>query len=213
MSVLLQKRSILTARLAKRGYHLSREYGVDPLETVLVAQAMHTSVFALPANATRRDAAEWLRKMEERGSEAWGHWQRLFPLLDNNHRLVALITRTQMMASARQPDLDQPLAGDGNSTPTVVGAGETLRSIANLMASTKITGFPVVDLDGKFVGITTIEDLLAGRSRERLRESDRTRVLRMRWPFSSTKVPAVAKAGEIQLEESAESVAALDGED
>ncbi|HEY5315988.1 MAG TPA: chloride channel protein, partial [Pirellulales bacterium] len=38
MTVLMQKRSILTGRIAKRGFHLSREYGVDPLETVLVAQ-------------------------------------------------------------------------------------------------------------------------------------------------------------------------------
>jgi chloride channel protein, CIC family len=212
MSVLLQKRSILTARLAKRGYHLSREYGVDPLETVLVAQAMHTSVFALPDIATRRDAAEWLRKMEERGAEAWGHWQRLFPLLDNEHRLVSLITRTQMMASARQPDLDQPLAADGNPSPTVVGTGETLRSVANLMASTKITRFPVVDHEGKFAGIITIEDLLAGRSRERLRENDRTRVLRMRWPFSAAAVPAAAAPGKEELKESAETVASLDGD-
>src|SRR6202012_2700343 len=156
MSVLLQKRSILTERLAKRGYHLSREYGVDPLETVLVAQAMHTSVFALPATATRRDAAEWLGKMEERGAGGWGEAARLFPLLDDEGRLVSLVTRNQMMASARQSDLDQPLAADGNLSPRVVGMGETLRSVANLMASTKITRFPVVDHGGKFAGIITI---------------------------------------------------------
>ncbi|HEY5330126.1 MAG TPA: chloride channel protein [Acidobacteriaceae bacterium] len=212
MTVLLQKRSILTGRIAKRGFHLSREYGVDPLETVLVAQAMHTSVFALPANATRREAAKWLRKMEERGAEAWGHWQRLFPLLDSNHRLVSLMTRTQMMASARQADLDQPLAADGNPSPRVVAPGETLRSVANLMASTKLTRFPVIDHDGKFAGIITIEDLLTGRSRESLRESDRSRVLRMRWPFSATDIPEPVKIGEVELEDSAESVAALDGE-
>ncbi|HZL25383.1 MAG TPA: chloride channel protein [Acidobacteriaceae bacterium] len=211
MSVLLQKRSILTSRLAKRGYHLSREYGVDPLETVLVAQAMHTSVFALPENATRRDAAEWLRKMEERGAEAWGHWQRLFPLLDSDHRLVSLITRTQMMASARQLDLDQPLAADGNPSPKVVAPGDTLRSVANLMASTKLTRYPVINHEGKFAGIITIEDLLTGRSRESLRESDRSRVLRMRWPFSATDIPEPVKIGEVELDDSAESIAALDG--
>ena len=64
ITVLMQKRSILTERLSRRGYHLSREYGVDPLETVMVAQAMHTSVFALPETATRRDAADWLAKDE-----------------------------------------------------------------------------------------------------------------------------------------------------
>ncbi len=33
-------RSILTEKLSRRGYHLSREYGVDPLETVTVAEVM-----------------------------------------------------------------------------------------------------------------------------------------------------------------------------
>jgi len=37
---LMMPRSILTEKLARRGYHLSREYGVDPLETTSVADAM-----------------------------------------------------------------------------------------------------------------------------------------------------------------------------
>jgi len=37
---LLMPRSILTEKLARRGHHLSREYGVDPLETVYVADVM-----------------------------------------------------------------------------------------------------------------------------------------------------------------------------
>src|SRR5260370_34100125 len=115
MGVLLQPRSILTERLARRGYHLSREYGVDPLETVMVAQAMHTSVFALSANATRHHAAEWLRTMEGRGADAWSHWQRLFPLLDAEGRVVSLLTRSQRMGSAKQADLGMPVADDGGS--------------------------------------------------------------------------------------------------
>jgi H+/Cl- antiporter ClcA len=31
-SVLLMKRSILTEKVARRGYHISQEYSVDPLE-------------------------------------------------------------------------------------------------------------------------------------------------------------------------------------
>lgn len=210
LTVLVQKRSILTERLAKRGYHLSREYGVDPLETVLVSQAMHTSVFALPANATRREAAEWLRKMEERGAEAWGHWQRLFPILDSDGKLVSVLTRTQMMASARQPDLDALLAADGNIAPSTVSPTATLRAVANSMALSKLTHYPVIDRNGKFSGIVTIEDLLAGRSRERLRENDRSRVLRMRWPFSPTEPPPHSPTTEDERVTS-ENVAALDG--
>jgi CIC family chloride channel protein len=186
MSVLSQKRSILTERLARRGYHLSREYGVDPLETVMVAQAMHTSVFALPANATRHDAAEWLRTMEGRGADAWSHWQRLFPLLDAEGRLASLLTRSQMMVSAKQADLSMPLAADGNSAPRTMAPTDTLRTAAAAMAETRLTRFPVIDAMGKFVGIITIDDLLSARSRETLRENDRTRVLRVRWPFSSS---------------------------
>jgi hypothetical protein len=37
---LMMPRSILTEKLARRGYHLSREYGVDPLETVTVSEVM-----------------------------------------------------------------------------------------------------------------------------------------------------------------------------
>jgi H+/Cl- antiporter ClcA len=37
---LLMPRSILTEKLSRRGYHLTREYGVDPLEIVIVGELM-----------------------------------------------------------------------------------------------------------------------------------------------------------------------------
>jgi hypothetical protein len=37
---LVMPRSILTEKLSRRGYHLSREYGVDPLEMVSVTDVM-----------------------------------------------------------------------------------------------------------------------------------------------------------------------------
>jgi chloride channel protein, CIC family len=40
VTALIMPRSILTEKLSRRGYHLSREYGVDPLETVSVAEVM-----------------------------------------------------------------------------------------------------------------------------------------------------------------------------
>ena len=61
-------RSILTEKLSRRGYHLSRDYGVDPLELVIVRELMsHVSApgpkQALPAHyvfadGTARGAAE-----------------------------------------------------------------------------------------------------------------------------------------------------------
>jgi chloride channel protein, CIC family len=65
---LLMPRSILTEKLARRGYHLTREYGVDPLELVIVRDLMtplplaHTKAtlpeFYTYEDGTARGAAE-----------------------------------------------------------------------------------------------------------------------------------------------------------
>ena len=183
VSVLVLPRSMLTESMSRRGMHLSREFGSDPLESVLVSHAMHTSVFALPESATRKDAAAWLSKMEERGGEAWSHWQRIFPLVDSDGRLIGALTRAQMIAAARKDDLSVPLAQDANTNPITVSPTTTLRACAMSMAESTLTSYPVVDPDGKLVGIMTINDLLKGRSEEAHRETDRERILRLRWPF------------------------------
>jgi len=41
VTALIMPRSILTEKLSRRGYHLSREYGVDPLESVTIAEVMN----------------------------------------------------------------------------------------------------------------------------------------------------------------------------
>jgi CIC family chloride channel protein len=71
VTALLMPRSILTEKLSRRGYHLTREYGVDPLELVIVSELMspvpHVESFTgtapLPdlftyADGTCRGAAE-----------------------------------------------------------------------------------------------------------------------------------------------------------
>jgi CBS domain-containing protein len=200
VSVLVQPRSMLTENLSRRGLHLSREFGVDPLESMLVSQAMHTSVFALPERATRKDAMDWLRKMEERGAEAWSHWQRMFPLVDGEGRLAGVLTRSQMIALARQQDAARPLVADARLDAVTVSPFTTLRVAAAMMAESKLTSFPVVSADGRLVGIVTIEDLLKGRSEQTHRESDRQRVLRLRWPFASRETEAAAESAVLSLD-------------
>jgi CIC family chloride channel protein len=43
-TVLVMRRSILTEKLSRRGFHLSREYEVDPLEVLQVAEVMQTVI-------------------------------------------------------------------------------------------------------------------------------------------------------------------------
>lgn len=68
VTALIMPRSILTEKLSRRGYHLSREYGVDPLELVLVRDVMSSLPEGVPAtplpsfysyaDSTTRGAAE-----------------------------------------------------------------------------------------------------------------------------------------------------------
>jgi len=61
------------------------------------------------------------------------------------------------------------------------------------MAKLKLTSFPVVDATGTLVGMLNIDDLLTARSQSSLRNSDRKRVLTLRWPFGgrSQAVPSI----------------------
>jgi CIC family chloride channel protein len=68
VTALLMPRSILTEKLSRRGYHLTREYGVDPLELVIIRDLMSPSpvshvkkplpAFYAYADGTARGAAE-----------------------------------------------------------------------------------------------------------------------------------------------------------
>lgn len=48
-TVRLMPRSILTEKIARRGRHVYREYGVDPLERSFVAEVMTREVVTFPA--------------------------------------------------------------------------------------------------------------------------------------------------------------------
>src|SRR3954453_23030751 len=79
-TVLTLKRSILTEKISRRGYHLSREYAIDPLEILFVREVMRTNVVVLPADRTLKEAHGLIRSTENPNG------QHLFPVLgaDNN---------------------------------------------------------------------------------------------------------------------------------
>ena len=80
MSVLTLKRSILTEKVARRGYHVSREYEIDPLHALLVRDVMSTDVLTVDPVTSAVDA---LRRLPE-GCEQ--RRQRLYPVLGSRRR-------------------------------------------------------------------------------------------------------------------------------
>ncbi len=81
------KRSILTEKVARRGYHLSREYAVDPLEILFARDAMNTNLVAFPSDGTLDQVRAMLNaKHRPRG-------QYLYPVVDEDRVLHGVITR------------------------------------------------------------------------------------------------------------------------
>src|SRR5690242_156757 len=62
ISVLILRRSILTEKVARRGFHVLREYTVPPLEVLFASDVMATNVVTVPAGST-------MKKVEEIRSE------------------------------------------------------------------------------------------------------------------------------------------------
>jgi CIC family chloride channel protein len=56
-TVLLLKRSILTEKVARRGYHVSREYAIDPLEILFVREVTETAAEGTAGDVTAAIAA------------------------------------------------------------------------------------------------------------------------------------------------------------
>src|SRR5438477_6792599 len=76
-TVLVLRRSILTEKVARRGYHLSREYAVDPLEILFAREVMQADFGTLRRDATFDDALTALVVDPEKGP------QRLYPVVDD----------------------------------------------------------------------------------------------------------------------------------
>jgi CBS domain-containing protein len=181
LTVLLMRRSILTEKIARRGYHLSREYAIDPLEILFAREVMHVNVAALPSNASVEQLIGSLRVDPDRGP------QRLYPIVGADQRLEGVVTRGAMHQLAARVARGEPatLAGVSNTRPAVAYPDEPLRLVAHRMAETGLTRFPVVERGDvpRLVGMITLEHLLTARVRYLEAERRRERVMRVKVAF------------------------------
>jgi CBS domain-containing protein len=177
-TVLVLKRSILTEKIARRGYHLTREYAIDPLEILFAREVMRSNIAALPADASLDHFVEVLR------AEQPGVPQRLYPVVDSDGRLAGVVTRAELQAFASAAALDPSdrLSRILRKDPAVAHADEPLRVTVQRMARTGLTRFPVVDKD-RLVGMVSLEDLLKARALNLEAEHRRERTMRVRVGF------------------------------
>ena len=185
-TVLTLRRSILTEKISRRGYHLSREYALDPLEILFVREVMRTNIVVLPSDETLEEAHRLIHSTKSPKG------QHLFPVLDSNGELIGVVTRNQLVQLYQQMPAQSPtirLSEIATEKPLVAFADEPLRTVVNRMAESGFTRFPVLDPsgDGKIVGMVALNDLLHARTRNLADERARERVLRIRMPFAREK--------------------------
>jgi CBS domain-containing protein len=189
-TVLTLKRSILTEKISRRGYHLSREYGLDPLEILFVKEVMRTNIVALPYDGTLQEAQELVHHdRRPRG-------QYLFPLVDSDRGLHGVVTRKQLLMSfeeRRDQELATRISDIASTEPLVAFADEPLGVVVRRMAESGLTRFPVLDpLDRRLVGMISLNDLLGARIQNLEDERVRERVLRIRMPSGRKARPPAA---------------------
>jgi CIC family chloride channel protein len=175
-TVLTLRRSILTEKVSRRGFHLTREYSTDPLEILFVREVMRTRVVALPAALPLADLPRWLHR------DPVGRDQRLYPVVDGDGRLSGVATRADLLALADRAHEGGPevrLATVIRAHEAVAYPDEPLRAVVHRMAETGRTRFPVVERgpDRRLAGMVSLTDLLQARARNLEAERRRERVL------------------------------------
>jgi H+/Cl- antiporter ClcA len=176
------KRSIMTEKIARRGYHIYREYGVDPLERHHVEEVMTRDVLTVDAATPLSDVL----------AKHFGPHQvhRAYPVVQDGALVgmldrAALGTLTDAQASV---GIGEALEQLQRGAPVFALPGEPCRLAATRLAVHELERLPVVadEQSLRLVGIVSRSDLVKParahfdeeHRRERFRGFRRTTALR-----------------------------------
>ena len=134
VSVLLLKRSVLTEKIARRGYHLSREYDVDPLEILFAGEVMERDVLTFEATSPRPrrsppSPTPTRRTVTVPPPDAVSGRRRRRPAASASSPAPSWRPPIHHAAAARSPS-----ASSAITDPVVTHPDETLRTVATTMA-------------------------------------------------------------------------------
>lgn len=160
VTVLLLKRSILTEKIARRGQHITREYGIDPYDLTRVEAVMTVSVETLGANLPLSEALAAI--------EAGAH--HAYPVVDAVGRPVGLVSRSDALRwtlEVQDSDAGSDTLGErvSDADLALVHPGDVVSHALDVMLSAGQGRLPVTDpQSGRLVGLLTRKDLLQVRA-------------------------------------------------
>ncbi|MCA1831720.1 MAG: chloride channel protein [Actinobacteria bacterium] len=175
VSVLVLKRSILTEKVARRGFHVLREYAVGPLEALFVRDVMRTDLVTVSLEHSIADVYAVLRvraSLREQGT---------LPVLHED-RVAGALPWIDVLQLTAEDDVAGCVRDLMHGDPVVAYPDESLRVVADRMAQHHVGSLVVVDREreGELRGVVTRADVLGARGRLLHEERHRERVLRVR---------------------------------
>lgn len=179
ISVLTLKRSILTEKVARRGFHVLREYAVEPLEVLFAEDVMSTDVLTICTGTPLAEVKEMIQ------AHLHMRRQRLLPVVTQEGIMVGVISWQDIMEKSLKGDLAGTVDDCMISNVITAYPGESLRIIADRMAAKHVGVVPVVDKNEKrkLCGLITQFELLTARDRILQEERKRERILKT-WSIS-----------------------------
>lgn len=155
VTVIIMRRSILTEKVARRGYELFREYEVSQLEIVRVREVMSKHVITIPENLPVETliSTYFNRDLKFRG----------YPVVSDDGVLQGILTISDVLVNKVQSLQHEMCARNvASSNVITIYPDETCREAAEKMAMSDIGRLPVVSVENprKILGIVTRTDLL-----------------------------------------------------
>jgi H+/Cl- antiporter ClcA/CBS domain-containing protein len=141
VTVLVMRRSILTEKVARRGYHVMREYIVNPLARVRVEDVMERDAPTLPDN---QQLDGILRRLAAHDPVLGRRYA--WPLVDGTGKLTGIVTRGDLVRMLeRDASGEMTVLDAGTREPVVTYPDELLEQAVDKMVRHDIGRLPVVD--------------------------------------------------------------------
>lgn len=163
VTVLLLRRSILTEKVARRGYHVTREYSVDPLAVLRVGEVMDANPPTVPASMKVTELSDLIAHRDPKLTRRQG-----IPVIDEEGRLTGIITRGDVLRAIEQGENGDTTVLDAGSRNLVVTyPDELLHEAVSRMLRNDIGRLPVVTREDphRLVGYLGRAGVMAARLR------------------------------------------------
>jgi CIC family chloride channel protein len=176
-TVLLLRRSILTEKVARKGHHVTREYVIDPFESMRVADIMARPAKSFSADTPVGHIVEFFTLPDT----APRH--KSYPVTESDGRVLRMVTRADALRWSVDGWPPGQLLRDAPAERDLITGydDELVGILADRMAGAQVGRVPILSrANEQLLGVVARRDLLQVRASARAHENARETLIRLR---------------------------------